>query len=525
MSRLKDVNDKNIADAIAMGCRTMQSVFNADDGDIPYFGSCVHPEAYLCFSSCHSEAHIPGRHLNALLNAEDAIGLKLNEESVEKHRNAAFFSYSGKVALPLNRQKIGGPLVNFCPHNLREGFHALYALIRFRNDKKALVLAEKSLSVILKFWSAEHGWDVKSLKNMGLNFQETQGFIHGEARMIGPLAKYYLATGSENALKLILMLKEKAVEEYFLSDGSFDQKRFVTSHCHSITCVLSSLAQVADILFDAELMHRVKAFYDNGLWRMRDEIGWSPETILQKDSDHGEANNTGDILETALILGRWGYTQCYHDAERILRCHLLPSQLRDISFIKETEKTGTEDRFFDVARRHFGAFGFPAPYGHKSVKKGRGGSISFNMDIVGGVIGSLCEAYRETVRSEKKGHFVNLLFDHETSDIKILSPYTHNGLKILVKNRGSLFIRIPPWLNYDEVVIRSNEDKPIWSNGYLLFGDVNENTEIQLLYPLKTTDLTLSGHLHTAPIRVKLMGDEVTGMDSFDSELRFFAAY
>ena len=36
----------------------------------------------------------------------------------------------------------------------------------------------------------------------------------------------------------------------------------------------------------------------------------------------------------------------------------------------------------DVAERHLGAFGFPAPYGHKPVGAQW---IGFNMDIVGGV--------------------------------------------------------------------------------------------------------------------------------------------
>ena len=43
----------------------------------------------------------------------------------------AFYSYSGPIAMPLNRAELGGPLyktVNFIPHNIREGFHALYAV-------------------------------------------------------------------------------------------------------------------------------------------------------------------------------------------------------------------------------------------------------------------------------------------------------------------------------------------------------------------------------------------------------------
>ena len=125
MAKLEQVNDRDIAAAIWLGCRTMQNVFDADDDGVPFFRSLIEPEILLAFSPFASESHVPGRHLNALLNAEDAVGVALDEEAVEKHRRAVCLSYGGPVALPLNREVIGGPVVNFCPHNLREGFHAL----------------------------------------------------------------------------------------------------------------------------------------------------------------------------------------------------------------------------------------------------------------------------------------------------------------------------------------------------------------------------------------------------------------
>ena len=39
MARLQDVNITDVRSAIELGCRTMSSVFNADDNDIPFFGS------------------------------------------------------------------------------------------------------------------------------------------------------------------------------------------------------------------------------------------------------------------------------------------------------------------------------------------------------------------------------------------------------------------------------------------------------------------------------------------------------
>jgi len=49
MTRLNHVNTTNIRNATRLGCRTTYSVFNADDNDIPIFGSSVRPKADLTF--------------------------------------------------------------------------------------------------------------------------------------------------------------------------------------------------------------------------------------------------------------------------------------------------------------------------------------------------------------------------------------------------------------------------------------------------------------------------------------------
>ena len=522
MPKLNDVNTNDIAAAIRLGCRTMHNVFDADDGGVPFFRSLIEPETLLAFSAVHSEAHVPGRHLNALLSAEDAIGAAVDEVAIGNHRRAAFLSYSGPVALPLNREVKDGSPLNFCPHNLREGFHALYALARFRDDREARELAEKSIAAVGELWDADDGWDLPALEQLGLVYQDSRGFIQGEARMLGPLVKYYRVTGYAPALDLALVLKEKAVNEFYLPDGSFDQQRFNTSHSHSITCVLSSLAQLADLLGDGALMLQVMAFCEDGLWAMRDELGWSCESTTQEDSDHGETNNSGDILETVLILGRWGFGEYYHDAERMLRGHLLPSQLRDNSFIADPPNPDNIDGLRDVADRHLGAYGFPAPYGHKSVGKGRA-NLSFNMDIVGGTVASLCEAYREVVRSEESGHWVNMLFDHETEAVSVQSPYTGDGLQIEAKKAGPLWVRIPPWVAREAVRVAGAT--ATWSDDYLFVAQPPVGAALRIDFPLAEQELVLSERLHIEPIRTRLCGDEVVAMDNFGAEWTFFDPY
>lgn len=454
MARVAHLNTTDITEAIRLGSRTMQSVFDADGDCVPFFGSTLRPQAALSFSAHHSESHVPGRHLNALLNPEDAAGVELDEEAVDYHRRAALLCYSGPTALPLKRQHPGGPPVNFCPHNLRKGFHALHALSRFRDDRQAAELFERSIAAVESLWSPEAGWDLERLRGLGLQYQECQGFLHDEARLLGPLVKSCRATGSPAALRLALAMAEKALAEFLLPDGEYHPDRFITRHVHSITCTLSSLAQLAELLGNAGMMRREKAFYDRCLWAMRDPLGWSPEATGQEDSDRGESNNTGDILETALILGRWGHPEYYHDAERILRWHLLPSQLRDVSFVVQPDDPEGVDGRRRVGDRHLGTFGFPAPYSHQSAGRGHG-TLSFNMDIVGGTVGSLCEAYRRAARRDEAGTRVNLLFDHQTPFVRVRSSYPSGVLSVEALAPGPLCVRLPPWAEPGEVEGRS----------------------------------------------------------------------
>ena len=520
--RLTGVNTTDLIDAIRLGCRMMGSVFNADDGDIPFFGSEARPNPQLKFSGVHAEAHVPGRHLNALLNAEDAAGVAVPAGAIDKHANAAFFSYGGAVALPLNRTEIGGPLDNFTTHNVREGFHALYALVRYRDSDRARELAERSIRELFELFSPRAGWDFDRLRNrcrLAVRDETfiTGTFITGIARAIGPLVKYFRASGHGPALELAAILADKTTGEFFLESGAYDRERF-GYHTHSTTCVMSSLAQLADLLDDSRLLARVKAFYDGGLREIRDEIGWVIES--SRDAavpDRGEINNTGDVVETALILGRRGYPEYFEDAERITRCHLLPSQLRDNRFIEDPPNPDGVDGLRRVADRHLGAFGFPAPYGHAPLDSDR---ISFNTDIVGGGVGSLCEVVREAVRSERGCHRVNLLFDRETGCVTVESPYTHDRLRVTVKVPGPLYVRMPSWVDRRQVAVEPGGVRRTWTGAHLLIAEPPVGVPIDIRFPLAEREIVLRHR--TRDIRVRLAGDAVAAMENHGADLTYF---
>jgi len=543
--RLQNVNTTDIRSAIELGCRCMTSVFNADDHDVPFFHSQLWPQAWLAWHCVHGESHVPGRHLNALLASRDAlsrthIALPLDESALDKHAAAAYFSYSGPLELPLNRRTIEGPLELFNDHNVREGFHALYALAAFRDDERAMDLVRRSLATIRRFWRPDTGWDDEALTRHGVERTYWQDhFVTGMARAIGPLVKLFQTTGCQEAMALATVLKDKAVAEHFakpgLERGAYDRATH-GDHTHSTTCVMSGLAQYATAVGDRALLEIVRAFYDKGLWAIRDEVGWVIENVARQalESDTGESNNTGDVLETTLLLAAAGWGEAYYDdAELILRAHLLPSQLRDVSWVREWPSPGGGDGRHRVADRHLGAFGFPAPFGHKPCGTGW---VSFNMDIVGGAVGSLAAAWRHAVSSSPDGLRVNLLFDYESPDVRIESPYTQTTwgdgqplglLRVTVNRSDQVSVRIPAWADATLWRVRrgAGEPRPALTDArrdgaWLRFGPVPAGQVVEIAMPLTRRRLVLRHQTHD--IHVDLRGDEVVAMENFGADLTFF---
>jgi hypothetical protein len=140
------------------------------------------------------------------------------------------------------------------------------------------------------------------------------------------------------------------------------------------------------------------------------------------------------------------------------------------------------------------------------------------MDIVGGGVGSLCEAYRDATRFDRTGHHVNLLFDHETDAIKVESNYTHDDFAVTLKKPGPLWIRIPSWVN------RRSLTPPAASRligDWIFIRDQPDGKPVVLTYALAIREIVLNHR--SRDIRVRLRRDTVQAMDNFDADLTFFS--
>ena len=142
------------------------------------------------------------------------------------------------------------------------------------------------------------------------------------------------------------------------------------------------------------------------------------------------------------------------------------------------------------------------------------------MDVVGGSVASLCEAYRETVRKDSSGCKVNLLFDRENEEIAVESPYTHTNLRVVIKKPAPLWIRIPSWVDTGRISVRGTGQTPRHTNGYLFIAQPACRQWITVDFPLPEREIVLKHAVHN--IRVRLKGDEITAMDNFGQDLTFF---
>jgi hypothetical protein len=459
-----------------------------------------------------------GRHLDALLTAEAELGIELNEDVVDQHTRASFASYPSGLSLPCNHNKPGGALVSVDEHTIRESFHGLNALVRHRASSKARDIAEAGILQILETWSPVHGWDaaaIESQYDFGLTQRPT--FVEGLGRAIGPLVKYHQTTKSDSALELAQLLGKHATDGYFIDDGSYDSKRF-GEHAHSTTCVVSSLAQLADHTQDRSLLGRVKAFYDCGLRTIRDDVGWVQEGSNDNaESERGEMNNVGDVIETALLLALHYGDQYFEDAERFLRAQLLPSQVRDLSFM--TEVPGGDERR-NVNERLLGIFGFNAVYGHLPAGVNEAAP---SLDIVGGVVSSLCAAYGAVTRRKGGVTYVDMLFNHESDSVKIESPYTGSGLRITPLVEGDVLVRVPTWVNQAAVKVNGVPAGDKLEGSRLRLTQPVLHQELVIEFPLTIRTLVLKHRKHN--IRVRLRGDEVIGMDCLGIGLAYFPSF
>lgn len=509
--------------AIREGCHPMQQLFDSRHR-LPYFQNVMQEDnSFNALNESLSLSHMPGRWLDALLAAEHAVGIRPDEAVIRRLADIAYMAMDHPMGLPRNLDMTTyGPANVSHLHNLRESMHAFAALYRHRGETRALDAAKRQIAAVNRYYDfAAAAWKEEEL------LRETGGKLSGAdwalpmhlGRYIGPLVKLYKASGLEEALEQAIRIRTLLFKHVMNEQGDYDPQRF-GDHTHSTTSTLSSLALLGDTLDDKTIFDRIVAFMNNGLRHIALPFGWCLENNKRKDHC-GEINNTGDILETCMMLGKRGYPGYWQQAEQILRSHLLPAQLLDPCFVPDRD-CPEEDGRHRMASRAKGAFGFPCPYGHEYEP---GSRISFNYDIVGGGVSSLSEAYLHKVDKRHSLIGVNLHFDHRDDEIEVVSPYTNgDALELRLKAARTVRVRLSDWMVRERIVVGSRERDDIRTSiegeWLYIFGlSAGDSATVRLPMAVRTVSYPFRGDTFAFRWR----GDAVEAAAGAGKRLTFFA--
>ena len=475
----------NLPARVKLACRFLAGALDADRRDTPFFyiRTDASDRCYLDHVFWYDTCHVPGRCLDAMLNAAHVFGVHVDETAVDRFARAhkrglrGFAGFAGYV-----NPETGEKCIGF--HNLRESLLGLLALMRFRDDARAHETARRLISAAAALFDDEGEVKPAALARLGRRFtcKSLDGAIcYTAGRFIGALVKYGRHTGEAEALELARRLADLCLRQAFHADGSLGDR--AGRHVHSITATVNGLIDLGRLLDDERYVRGGRRVYGVGLQELRSSFGWFTESRGREDN-LGEANSTADAIQAAVLLGRCGSPQYFEDAERMLHGHLLPSQLLDARGFEFHSRPKTDAERVTPERLSGG-------WGLASVNEQvmAGWPYVATYDNTAGPVQGLCELWQAVVTEDETGVRLNLFLDHDAVLARVSASLPESG-QVTVKMRVAkpLSVRLPAGLLSSEVTVAVDGRKTPCRevHGYLQVGGGRAGRTIVLEFPVKT---------------------------------------
>ncbi len=471
---------------ISLGIEHMLNTLDERRGFLPFFGYQLTVQPVLLSHSKWDCPDTVGRYLDAIAKCRGIVDTP--DESPEVSAMARLLHSSiGEDGLVWNKPtKLQRDEV--VTHVFRTALLGLTELGRWRDCDKSKKLARKlclGLERVTRetggfpgVYYTEKGWEQPA--------DHWYGPPGDSGRLIGALVDYFRLTHDALAIELAIRFTKYNLSNAFDENGNITKA--AGPHVHSITGTVAGMADLGLFINDRSLIETAKRIYDVGLAPLRSRSGWVKAGTSRDNSDRGEANNTGDLIEAALLFGKAGFTEYFEDAERMVRNHLIASQLEDVSWIQETQdKEDTSEVIYgDVARRAKGGFAFCAPNDFLDLKNSPpGGEI--NADLVSGGVRALCETWNSIVTEDEVGIRINLLLSCETNSVRIKSSVPNEGKLVITPFKDTnLLLKVPSWCDPSELkVTKDGATIPVTpQSAYLIIWNVRDSESIQVSFPL-----------------------------------------
>ncbi|NLG29314.1 MAG: hypothetical protein GX557_15500 [Chloroflexi bacterium] len=501
----------NLDDRIRAGLNALTGLLDREQQHRPHWaiglkdGELRAFQGHGAWDLCHDVA----RALHALGMVEQTLGEEVDAGIWRDLADQQYALFEAGDNLPGTVDPDTGA---YCTHlhNIREAVHGLTALMR-RGEERAATIAR---AMVRRVWEALDDAGQIQLHRLPDYVAEYNHQPAQEGRAVDALVRYYRFSGDDVALSLARALTDYALARCYGPTGTLLER--AGTHGHSLTAQLAGMADLALLTGDAALLQRVKAVYDVGMPRFCSSFGWSMESLANYVL-RGESNNTGDLLRAALLFGRAGWRECYGDAERILRGHLLPSQVLEAADLPDD--ASEEEALHRRASRLRGGWSFPTPSAYVLDKE----APLVTYDITSGAVDGLCEARRTAITSDEAGVHVNLLFSHEAEGVTVRSALPRDGaLEIRNASGRNLFVRIPAWASPG--TLRATVDGEPWFGpalgGYLLLPGAGRASTVTFVVSARRSTESIAYVDHT----IDWWGDQIVAMSPRGEVRPFFPA-
>ncbi|MBC7328575.1 hypothetical protein H5T87_10775 [bacterium] len=494
---------------LELATRYLCGMLDEDKDEEPYF-YIARREDGTAFAGHAIEIgipHVTGRAIDALFFTEEVLGRPVPKHAEEVYTRYLFQCYDNEDALPsFYHPEIKKRGVEF--HNLREGLEGLTWLIKRRDCQKAKELAHKMLRTLATITDDKGMLSLKLVEELGKKdvFQgigDIQTTTAG--RLVGPLLRYYKVTGDPLALELADKYARSVIERSFTKEGLLTD--FAGNHIHSITSSLSGILEYAVAINDETLLDKVRKVYEVGLREFYSSYGWCKE-LAWLETDQGEVNQIGDLIQIQLLLAKARDPRYYSQAEIFMRSALLPSQVLDNSFINDNpEPKGDYER--NMKERIIGGFGFPTPSSHLQTPT----SPINTIDITQGAVQAICEFTKHIITQTDLGIQINLMFTWENDLAKVESYLPKVGkLVIRPKKPLNVLVRLPEHIEEGSLKTEVNGEpiECIRQKDYLLLPNKSDSSQFVITFSPKRFD-TFEFVYHQ-PYQISWFGEQVIGI-------------
>jgi hypothetical protein len=327
--------------------------------------------------------------------------------------------------------------------------------------------------------------------------------------VISPIAHYWQSCGDPEALKFA-----QAMAEGFVSDlqpgHQHKSDGHIHGHTHSQMHAVRGVAHLGSLTQDWHFLDWAKTAYDFS-YAAGFDTGWVPEVHWNPDHrTHSETCVIGDMLEMAVWFARAGQPRFWDRVDRTVRNYLVPAQFSLTPEFKafwheiNSNKSPAEIKHGLAGLRELeGSFlssflpndlaiEVHSEKPHPGVSEFRGHRILVEMAgcCPPSAMRALNLAWSNTVLTTSKGVMVNLPFDHDGTEAKVVSEMPRKGhLHVTPKVKKDFWLRPPSWAPRDQVEALRNgkRSEPHWGGpaiDYVAFPNAKVGETLELTWPL-----------------------------------------